>query len=253
MPYFVLRLDAIILKPRKNAMKFAGKTLLISGASRGIGRETALYAAKEGAEVIITARTESRLREVQQQQPGRIRYVCADLSNEEDTKAIRAFLSEENITLDALMNNAGALVNKPLLETETEDWNHLLQANLMSAVNLSKACVPFMKPGAHLLNIGSMGGFQGASKFPGIGGYSVAKGALSILTECLAVELADKKIVANCLCLGAVQTEMLEQAFPGMKAPLQAEEMGRYIAEFAMEAQKFFNGKVLPVSLADPS
>ncbi|MFW6347515.1 MAG: SDR family NAD(P)-dependent oxidoreductase [Cyclonatronaceae bacterium] len=234
-------------------MKFAGKTLLISGASRGIGRETALYAAKEGADVIITARTESRLQEVQQQQPARIRYVCADLSKDDGIAAITAFLEEKTITLDALINNAGALVNKPLLETTTEDWYYLLEANLMSAIHLSKTCVPFMKRDSHLLNIGSMGGFQGASKFPGIGGYSVAKGALSILTECLAVELADKKIGANCLCLGAVQTEMLEQAFPGMKAPLQAEEMGRYIAEFAMEAQKFFNGKVLPVSLADPS
>lgn len=234
-------------------MKFAGKTILISGASRGIGRETALYAAQEGATVIITARTESRLKEVKAQHPERIHYICADLSEERDTEAIKAFLSRKNITLHALMNNAGALVNKPLLETNTEDWNYLLQANLMSAVNLSKACVPFMAEGAHILNIGSMGGFQGASKFAGIGGYSVVKGALSVLTECLAVELADKKISANCLCLGAVQTEMLEQAFPGMQAPLQAGEMGRYVAEFALEAQKFFNGKILPVSLADPS
>lgn len=234
-------------------MKYAGKTLLISGASRGIGRETALFAAKEGATVIITARTESRLAAVKQEHPERIHYVSADLSKDDGIKAITAFLEKENITLDALINNAGALVNKPLLETSTEDWNHLLQANLMSAVNLSKACVPFMNEEAHLLNIGSMGGYQGASKFPGIGAYSVAKGALSILTECQAVELAAHKINANCLCLGAVQTEMLEQAFPGMKAPLQASEMGRYVAEFAFEAQKFFNGKVLPVSLADPS
>lgn len=234
-------------------MKFAGKTILISGASRGIGREAALYAAEKGAKVIITARTESRLAEVQQHQPDHIHYICADLSKEDGIDDITAFLRKEDIKLDALVNNAGALVNKPLLETTTEDWNYLLQANLMSAVNLSKACVPFMNTGAHLLNIGSMGGFQGASKFAGIAAYSVAKGALSILTECLAVELAGREINANCLCLGAVQTEMLEQAFPGMQAPLQAGEMGQYVAEFALEAQKFFNGKVLPVSLADPS
>lgn len=234
-------------------MKYAGKTVLISGASRGIGREAALFAAKEGATVIITARTETRLAEVKQEHPGRIHYVSADLSKDDGIAAIIAFLEEQNITLDALVNNAGALVNKPLLQTSTEDWNYLLQANLMSAVNLSKACVPFMNEESHLLNIGSMGGYQGASKFPGIGAYSVAKGALSILTECLAVELAGHKINANCLCLGAVQTEMLEQAFPGMQAPLKASEMGRYVAEFAFEAQKFFNGKVLPVSLADPS
>jgi NAD(P)-dependent dehydrogenase (short-subunit alcohol dehydrogenase family) len=97
-----------------------------------------------------------------------------------------------------------------------------------------------------------MGGFQGSAKFPGLAAYSVSKGALSILTECLSVELSDKNIKANALCLGAVQTEMLEEAFPGIEAPLSAKEMGNYISNFAIEGSAFYNGKILPVALEDP-
>jgi NAD(P)-dependent dehydrogenase (short-subunit alcohol dehydrogenase family) len=105
---------------------------------------------------------------------------------------------------------------------------------------------------SHIVNISSMGGFQGSAKFPGLSAYSVSKGALSILTEALSTEFASKDIRVNALCLGAVQTEMFEEAFPGFKAPLSAEEMGHYIADFALTAHRFYNGKILPVSLEDP-
>lgn len=97
-----------------------------------------------------------------------------------------------------------------------------------------------------------MGGFQGSAKFPGLAAYSVSKGALSILTECLSVELSDKNIKSNALCLGAVQTEMFEDAFPGIEAPVTAKEMGKYIADFSLDGSKFYNGKILPVALEDP-
>ncbi len=78
-----------------------------------------------------------------------------------------------------------------------------------------------------------MGGFQGSSKFPGLSAYSTAKGALSILTECLAVEFEEKKVSVNALALGAVQTDMLEKAFPEYKAPISPIEMAEYIENFA--------------------
>jgi NAD(P)-dependent dehydrogenase (short-subunit alcohol dehydrogenase family) len=98
-----------------------------------------------------------------------------------------------------------------------------------------------------------MGGFQGSDKFPGLSAYSVTKGTLSILTECLAVELQDKNIKVNCLCLGAVQTEMLNEAFPGLTAPVEASQMGTYISDFVINGHTFYNGKVLPVALQNPS
>jgi NAD(P)-dependent dehydrogenase (short-subunit alcohol dehydrogenase family) len=72
------------------------------------------------------------------------------------------------------------------------------------------------------------------------------------ITECFAEELKERKISVNCLCLGSVQTEMFSAAFPSFNAALKPEEMGAYIARFALEGNKFFNGKIIPVSSTTP-
>jgi NAD(P)-dependent dehydrogenase (short-subunit alcohol dehydrogenase family) len=97
-----------------------------------------------------------------------------------------------------------------------------------------------------------MGGFQGSTKFEGLASYSTSKGALATLTECLAVELLEKNIHVNCLCLGAVNTQMLQQVFPVYDAPMSAEQMGKYLIQFATEHTPFYNGKVLPVAVSVP-
>ena len=109
-----------------------------------------------------------------------------------------------------------------------------------------------MPKDAHIVNIGSMGGFQGSSKFPGLSAYSASKAALHTLTECLAQEFTEQGIKVNCLALGSAQTEMLEKAFPGYESPVMAFEMGKYIADFALTGHRFFNGKVLPVAVTTP-
>ena len=97
-----------------------------------------------------------------------------------------------------------------------------------------------------------MGGFQGSVKFKGLSAYSSSKAALVGITECLAEELKDRNIAVNCLCLGSVQTEMFSTAFPSFIASSTTLEMAAYIAEFALEGQKFFNGKIIPVSVSTP-
>ena len=97
-----------------------------------------------------------------------------------------------------------------------------------------------------------MGGFQGSAKFKGLSIYSAAKGALNILTECLAEEFNEVGIKVNSLALGSVNTEMLQQAFPGYKAMVQPQEMALYIKNFAETAHHYLNGKIIPVSLTTP-
>jgi NAD(P)-dependent dehydrogenase (short-subunit alcohol dehydrogenase family) len=97
-----------------------------------------------------------------------------------------------------------------------------------------------------------MGGVQGTVKFPGLSAYSSSKAALAGLTECLAIEFQDKDIAVNCLALGAVQTEMLQEAFPGFKAPVSPDKMAEFIGNFVLTAHHFMNGKVLPISLSTP-
>jgi NAD(P)-dependent dehydrogenase (short-subunit alcohol dehydrogenase family) len=132
------------------------------------------------------------------------------------------------------------------------DFVEMLQSNFIGHVRMIQGILHLMPRGAHILNIGSMGGFQGSAKFPGLSAYSASKAALHTLTECLAQELLENEVKVNCLALGSAQTEMLEKAFPGYESPVMAFEMGKYIADFAITGQKFFNGKVLPVAMSTP-
>lgn len=229
------------------------KHILVTGASRGIGFETAKYLADSNCTVTVIARSEDKLSKLKSTNPEKIFPVVADITAENSGEIINDHLKSINKKIDGLINNAGLLINKPFMELSRNDWQRQLDVNLLAPVFLIRDLFNSFNAGAHIVNIGSMGGFQTSSKFPGLTGYSVAKGALSILTECVSTEITDHKISCNCLCLGAVQTEMLNQAFPGIDAPVEAESMGKYVGDFTLEAHKFYNGKVLPVSLMDPS
>lgn len=228
------------------------QTIIVTGASRGIGYETALQLARNRHQVIAVARTEERLKQLQQEVPDFIHAYPADLDDPEKVSSLTQWIGATFPSVDILVNNAGALVNKPFEKLSDEDWNKMLNLNLMTAVRLTRGLLSLFSDSAHIVNVSSMGGYQGSAKFPGLAAYSVAKGGLSILTECLAEEFSDRGIRVNALCLGAVQTEMLEKAFPGLEAPLSAEEMGTYLADFALNGSTYYNGKVLPVALQTP-
>lgn len=228
------------------------KNCIVTGASRGIGRATAESLAREGHSVLAVARSGQPLRELQESHAGHIVACPADLTAADDIQRIRDEVSERFGTLDILINNAGGLINKPFEELTAGDWKKLVDINLLSAVSLVRTLLPYLAEGAHIVNISSMGGFQGSTKFPGLSAYSVTKGALSIFSECLAAELAGRNIKSNALCLGAVQTEMLQEAFPGIDTPVTPGQMGTYIADFACNGSTFYNGQILPVALSDP-
>jgi NAD(P)-dependent dehydrogenase (short-subunit alcohol dehydrogenase family) len=128
----------------------------------------------------------------------------------------------------------------------------MMETNFFGPSMVIKKLKPLMSEGSHIVNITSMGGFQGSSKFKGMAYYSASKAAFACLSECLAGEFAESGISVNCLAMGAVQTEMLEEAFPGYKAPLTAKEMAEFISYFAVNGHKYFNGKVLPVAVSTP-
>lgn len=231
--------------------------IVLTGASSGIGFEAALeFTLQTENKVVCIARSADKLRKLLEIAKG-INPDCTLLPVEfdivnDDYAALVPFLKERLGTVDILINNAGALINKPFLELSAEDLNEMFQSNVTGHFNMIQNLLPLMHSGSHIVNIGSMGGFQGSVKFPGLAAYSSSKGALHTLTECLAFELADTGIKVNCLALGSAQTEMLEQAFPGYQSPVMAFEMGKYVADFAKTGHKFFNGKVLPVAVTTP-
>ncbi|MEX0773835.1 MAG: SDR family oxidoreductase [Balneolales bacterium] len=228
------------------------KKILLTGASRGIGYQTALLLASQGHTVVAVARRADKLQELNQKYSSKIIPIKADFTKTGDISRLLKEVESLFQTVDLVIHNAGGIKVKPFEELSDDDWQYHLDVNLLSAVRLFRGILPMLSTGSHLLTISSMGGFQGASKFPGLSAYSVSKGALTTLTECLATEVSHKNIAVNCLCLGAVQTEMLEKAFPGIKAPVSASEMAEYIADFGLTGHRFYNGKILPVALSDP-
>jgi len=226
------------------------KNILITGASKGIGFETALNLAECGHQVIATARSSEELKVLTSENQN-ISIVAADLTSDKDLSALVNKV-DETAGVDILINNAGMLVNKPFIDTSDSDWEKVFGVNFFAPVRLIKKIKPYLNQGSHIVNIGSMGGYQGSDKFPGLSAYSAAKGALAILTESLSTEFSSDRISVNCLCLGAVQTKMLEQAFPGYEAPVSAQEMGEFISQFSLTAHKYMNGKIIPVSLNNP-
>lgn len=231
--------------------------IIITGASSGIGFETALELTLDSKnKVVCIARSADKLRKLldiaRQINPDcTLLPVEFDLVND-DYAALIPFLKERLGTIDILINNAGSLINKPFLDTTETDLSEMLESNVVSHFKMIKATLPLMQSGSHIVNVGSMGGYQGSVKFPGLLAYSASKAALHTLSECLAFELAEQGIKVNCLALGSAQTEMLEAAFPGYESPVMAFEMGKYVADFARTGHKFFNGKVLPVAVTTP-
>lgn len=231
--------------------------IVITGASSGIGFEAALeFSLHKENKVVCIARSADKLRKLLEIAKGitpdcQLLPVAFDIVND-DYGILLPFLKEKLGRVDILINNAGSLVNKPFADTTVQDFAQMLESNILGHFNMSQQLLSLMVNGSHIVNIGSMGGFQGSVKFPGLVAYSSSKAALHAFTECLAFELSDKGIKVNCLALGSAQTEMLEQAFPGYESPVLAFEMGKYVADFAKTAHRFFNGKVLPVAVTTP-
>ena len=233
--------------------------IIITGASSGIGFEAVLdLTANKENQVIALARSADKLRKLHEiatslnPDGGKLYPAQFDIVHDAYATSLVPFIQSKFEHVDILINNAGALIHKPFLDTTLEDFAQMLQTNLLGHVNMIQHVVPLMPQGGHIVNIGSMGGVQGTAKFPGLSAYSTSKAALATLTECLAEELKEKNIKVNCLALGSSMTEMFEAAFPGVEAGTLAFEMGRYVAEFAQNGSKFYNGKVLPVATTTP-
>lgn len=224
------------------------KTIIITGTSRGIGAELVKQFAAEGHTIISLSRNSNP----EFANLPNVYYNSVDLSNDASVAAFAIELKNQFKNIDILIHNAGTIINKPFAEISSADFEYVYKVNVFGVAALTKAVLPLMNKGSHVVTISSMGGIQGSSKFPGLAAYSSSKGAVITLSELLAEEYKEQGVAFNVLALGAVQTEMLQEAFPGYKAPVNPNEMAAYIKNFALQGNQFFNGKVLQVSKTTP-
>ncbi|SDF20908.1 Short-chain dehydrogenase [Mucilaginibacter pineti] len=232
--------------------------IIITGASSGVGFEAVIELILSGNhKVIALARSQDKLERLLEIAHGlnpdcELFALAFDIVHDDYEGMLQFIATNFDNRVDVLINNAGVLINKPFTQLQETDFVEMLQSNFIGHVRIIQSLLPLIPAGGHIVNIGSMGGFQGSAKFPGMAAYSASKAALHTLTECLAQELTGQQIKVNCLALGSAQTEMLEKAFPGYESPVLAFEMGKYIADFALTGHKFFNGKILPVAVSTP-
>ena len=224
------------------------KNIIITGTSRGIGYKMALQFANAGHQVLaISRKTPQVLIEHKN-----ITCLAINISDENQLQQVHNFVLKTWKKVDVLIHNAGSLLHKNFTEITTQEFQNIYKVNVFAVAELTKICIPFMEKGSHVVTISSMGGIQGSVKFAGLSAYSSSKGAVITLSELLAEEYKEQQIAFNVLAIGAVQTEMLAEAFPDYKAPLSAQEMANYIYDFSLTGNKFYNGKVLQVSSTTP-
>lgn len=227
------------------------KTIVVVGASRGIGKAMVdLFAVDKSLKIYALSRDEEKMRK-QFGSHGNVECRGYDLTSNDFTDQLEHIFAKVE-KIDILINNAGYLVNKPFEELSRRDFDRSYQVNVIGVMETVQALLPKLESGAHIVNISSMGGFQGTVKFPGLVAYSTSKAAFVSFTELFAEEFKHTEMKMNCLCLGAVQTEMLHEAFPGYEAMVSPNQMAAYICNFALTAHQWMHGRVIPVSLTTP-
>lgn len=225
------------------------KNIIITGSSRGIGFELVKLFNQNDFKVIALSRNTKPISDLKLKN---VKSFYLDISSPQSINKTVKLVSAEFKKIDILINNAGTLINKPFNETSFEDFQTIYNVNVFGVAELIRQLILYFNKKSHVINISSIGGIGGTSKFPGLSAYSSSKGALNILTEMLAEEFIDKDVSFNTLALGAVQTEMLEEAFPGYKANISPSEMANFIYKFSLDGNNFFNGKIIPVSTTNP-
>lgn len=225
------------------------KNIIITGTSRGIGFELVHLFANQGHNVLALSRNDKPISNLHFDNISSFPFDLGDL---DDYKKVQDFITDEWKHVDILINNAGLVLNKPFAETTMQEFENVYKTNVFGVAEMTRVVLPFMKKDSHVVTISSMGGVQGSMKFPGLSAYSSSKGAVITLTELLAEEYKETGPSFNALALGAVQTEMLEEAFPGYQAPTTALEMAKYIEDFSLNGNKYYNGKLLQVSNSTP-
>ena len=243
----------------RERFSLSGKTALVTGASRGIGRAIALGFAEQGADLVLSSRKLADLEAVAEEIRALGRdatVVPANVSRAEEIDALATTLDERGLAVDVLVNNAGTNpVMSAIVDLEPRAWTKIMDTNLTGPFLLCRALAPGMarRGSGSIINVASNGGIQPA---PGIGAYCVSKAGLIHLTRCLAAELGPSGVRVNAIAPGLVETKFAAALFQGpgyqeflKRNPLhrhaQPEEIAGTALLLASDAGSYATGEVV--------
>ncbi|MDQ6660454.1 MAG: SDR family oxidoreductase [Chloroflexota bacterium] len=228
-------------------MSIEDQTIIITGAGRGIGRATARLFAKQGAQVVLFSRTSSQLEEVVAdiKDEGRSALaVVGDVSSEDDVQRLFQQTMQHYGCVDGLVNCAGIVAVRPFVEMDVATWDRVIGVNLRGTFLCCREAFQIMAKQQYgvIVNISSLSGVRGVEKFPGLSAYNVSKSGVAGLTEILAVEGKPYNIHVCAVSPGAVNTEMLRQAAPHLKAGMTPEDMAEILLFLVDDSGRMLSG-----------
>jgi len=199
--------------------RLVGKVAIVTGASRGIGRAISIALAKEGATVVLAARSIQKLEQTAEQVAeagGKAQIVVTELTDEESIKNLVKAAKEKFGRLDILVNNAGVTHSAKSEETQTKDWDYCMQVNARAPFILCREALPLLRraKAGYIINIASVVGVKG---YPLQSAYTASKHAIRGMTISLAEELKGSNIRVHLLCPGGVDTELVQKVRPDIK------------------------------------
>jgi len=213
-------------------MKFRDRTVLVTGASRGIGRSIAIRFAEEGARLALVARTESELLATAKlvgQAGGHAVAIPTDIRDRAGVEAAVARAEKELGPVEVLVNNAGVFLWRPFLQLSQEEWDLVVSTNLSGAANFCRAVLPGMveRRRGRIVNVSSVHGMRGEAN---LAAHSAAKFGLIGLTQSLAREFRSSNIAINAVCPGTVENKLDETGAPSRTEPLAEKLWPRDVA-----------------------
>jgi NAD(P)-dependent dehydrogenase (short-subunit alcohol dehydrogenase family) len=222
---------------------------IITGGTKGIGLSSAKLLHHKGFDICVCSSDDKNIKAAKNELPETVLVLKCDVANNADVKRVFSETSKRFGSIDVLVNAAAIITNQSFESMTIADFDNVMNVNFKSCIYTIKQAFKYMHNGGSIINLSSLGGLPGYEKFSGFSAYSISKYAVAGLTEILSVEAKEKNIRINSIAPGAVNTDMLAKAAPGLKSKTEPHDIATII-EFLSDESKsgHISGAVIPLN-----